>query len=626
MKENLHPRWLGFLGGMDMLLGLVCFVLVACNQALTVIKLEGEEIRSALWYGGLFLAAFVGMAFVLQSLLRHVPGKWCCYVWFFGAAVVGIALTSYIPCHDSLDTQNMLNALLQGKPLNTYETGYLNFYATNKLTLLFYYILLQPFPDLTLGIRIINGSCLILSLLCLSRTALHLWGERFERMALLLLPLLAPYLLLTGPYIYLPSILLSTAILALFTSGKRGWRVVSFVGMGVLLALRPTALAPVLVYVFLHYVGCWSSLKQLGKRLGILLVGLVVAVAVSKGVGAACYLTGLHVYPDLNSGAGLWTLEVGTRPSGDRSSGSCFYIPQTVPERLQGDAVAENLQRLWTYYEANDPDDLAAINDLKSTISHQLALRVYTAMRDTPEKVWRTLGYKTAKLFGNNYKPYYVVINVESDTFASDLVRNPDELYFFYENLLLGLFLVSAMGAVLLLRSTGRRAQSADGVYLMLSVFATLVVFLLLTEVSKKYTMDCFPEMVLAGIYGIGVLGERMDAERKKHGRLVSAAGITVTAVLAVMLLGCYSRNTMDCFRNMTYEIETVSETQRILHMHLDPAHTGEAYSLTAADGTTYDLLYAESVDIPYEIGKLQAFYVTTPRGKTYFISSQKIS
>jgi len=538
--------------------------------------------------------------------------------------LTGLRTVSYIPCNDALDLHGLITCLFKGEELSPYYQAYMNFWVSNKLVVYTYLPFARLFSDVALGVTALNYVFIFVALLSVAGAVKNMYGKVCFNASLIFLPALTPHILMAGPYIYPPSICLSSLILFLVTCEKRPLQILSLPLMGILFTLRPTALAPILVFIFLRLLSESKELKLLLKKALTLCLIFAVMLLVNGGIGLAAKVSGIHVYNDLTSAATIWTLELGTRPTADKDSGSCFYHPSYVPERLYGDEIADGMNKLWRLYGENDPKDEDEIVSIQNDIKRSLLSRaVDTAVSDTSNGI-KSLMYKGRNLFFDLYKPYYIRVNAEEETFLGDIYSSPDYFGFLYGNVLYLLFFISSLFGILLLKDRNISR-------LVFSAFITVCMFLLLTEVKKTNLFDFYPVMILVICSCLFKVGERLCAfsEKKlteKRRPLESVKLVSICIAIAGALIYSHAgRN--NCFKGASAYTEIVSGTERVMHITLSESAEKKGYVILLEDGSFIDLALTEGeVTVPYSFDRAVAFRLERPDGKVVEISSQIIS
>lgn len=535
-----------------------------------------------------------------------------------GAAATAVFLffalqTPFSPVHDSNEMMGFLEQAMT--QYNSYATAYLSFTATNRLTQLIYLPLSFLTGSVSAGVQILNILLLLGTFYLLVGAGKRMFGERIAETALFFLLPVFPFLLLTGPYIYPPAVFLSALILFLYHGGKiEKW--LSFFACGILFVLRPTALGPVLVYLFCDLILIRSKRIGLLKSIGSMVMILLICFGVKYASGAALYVSGVHPYPGLLTSADVWTLELGTRMQGEKT-GVCTYSAFST----EFDEVSSDIHKLWEYYAKADKSDTETIRSLNTKIKSDIWERTKQTVLNSPKNLAAFLSQKYVNLFSDLYKPYYYGVNAESEEFETNLYRNYEQKYFLAENVLLVSFCVSGvLVSLYTLLCIRKKKRFGDGVrrvlFLIIGAILICVVFILSTEVAKRYLFDCFVPMALAILFCAGkamLLIQKMETSRKAA---LIQAGV---CVFSCCITGfCYQSENIKPFQNVI--VEKQNDMDITFHLQ-EPFPQG--YSLKRGEEVT-DLQGKKEFTI--EQMKLQEYiYFILPDGTEYPVIRQRI-
>ncbi len=242
----------------------------------------------------------------------------------------------------------------------------MNFWINNKLTLYCYIPFVKPFKSVEAGVRVLNGvlnaGAVFFAAGAVSNTVKN---SRFERV-LFIISFLSPFLLMSGPYIYLPSLFFAAAAVFFITLNKRAALMPFFICSSLLFVLRPTCFGFILVFVTAGAVFKIKDKKIFLKGSLVLFLTIIFAFLCKNAVGYALNKTGAHKYPSMHNGAFLWTAELGTRSNGNKT-GTCFYMFFDKDDGF--DEIQNDFNRLWLkYYE----DEFYKTNKSELEISSQI--------------------------------------------------------------------------------------------------------------------------------------------------------------------------------------------------------------------------------------------------------------
>ena len=402
----------------------------------------------------------------------------------------GIFTTPYNPCYDSIELHTILNRMINKEPMDLWYGAYMDFTVNNKLTAFLYMPLSMLFGNVTAGVRVTNGVLLAAIAAVVSSAAAQI-SEKRRFGALLISSACSPFLLLAGPYIYLPSIFLAVVSVRCILGKSLRWKIMLMIFSSLLFVLRPTAFGVVPVMLTADILFNIGDKKRIISAALCLVVSFLCAFGMKAAVGEIIYKSGAHKYPGLNSAAALWTLELGTRPNGD-DTGTCSYTQWTLEEDY--DELQQKFHELWMIYyidEMNGTESFDKVTAKQNEIKELLGER--TGNMSVGDYM-KNIVYKTKVFFRDEHIPYYFRSNVTDKNF--DISVNYDKKYFAYLNTLLMLFFI-AIAVNLLAVLTNRDKSGGTITAAALSAAAVTIVFILLTEVSKKYIFDFYAPMML---------------------------------------------------------------------------------------------------------------------------------
>lgn len=226
------------------------------------------------------LALFVICVFVFAGIVYSKYSKAPIRVLYIAASAAlilyNIIATPYSPCHDTLNLHYILTQMLNHKEVDIFFQSYMNCWVNNKLTVLCYYPFVRLFGNVEIGDRVLN-SVLISGMVLFVYLAVKnfLGGRRYEPV-LLLLSALSPAMLLTGPYIYLPSLFIgAVAVFRLSLKNKPGY-VIFLIFTALLFVLRPTSSGFLLAFVTVYLLISIRGKKRIVKSLLMVLLTLAV--------------------------------------------------------------------------------------------------------------------------------------------------------------------------------------------------------------------------------------------------------------------------------------------------------------------------------------------------------------
>lgn len=445
------------------------------------------------------LSSCVLAAFVFINLFSGLFSKKTGNIILISASLLmllyWIITTPYTPCHDSLDLHNVLNYMLHnGNDMSEgiYIKTYMNVFINNKFVTYFYLPFVHLFKNAELGIRFLNGTLLIGTVFFTASASRKLLKKNCFAALFFMLSLIAPVMLLSGPYIYLQSLFISALALFCYESENKILRVLFFILTAVLYVLRPTCFGFLLAFVTLDTIFRFENKRELIKKVVSLVLTVVVCFAFKSALGIALYKTGLHPYPNMQNSGGLWAIELGTRTNGEQT-GRCFYTMFNEKED-NADDIQKDFFSLWKYYRqdvVDGTDNYNNIVNLQNTLKQKIIRRT---LDRTPSEVLEHLYLKSVNFYKDTYIPYYYKANL-NDT-GMKIYKDYDKKYFAYFNMIFLLFFI-CMIINFVKVITNRDKTSGVITALGLSAIAVNIVFLVVAEVQKKYMFDFFIPMVM---------------------------------------------------------------------------------------------------------------------------------
>lgn len=518
--------------------------------------------------------------------------------------IYGIISTPYIPCHDALDVHNILNDMINGKRAAYYET-YMNFWINNKLTVYCYLPFALFFKNAETGARVLNGILITASVFQVYFSVRRFSKGKCGETALVILSSLAPYVLLTGPYIYLPSIFLASAALFSFSLGNRTGNVLFYIFIAVSFVLRPTCAGFILAFFTLQLFLCGR--KKCWKNILCVIFAVCLCFSMKVLTGNLLYKTGVHKYPSMLNSASTWTFELGTRPNGIKT-GTCSYTPFSDTEN--SDDIQKDFNTLWHYYYDDmewGTNSYRKISGFQNELKRKIFKRTFSL---TLKQITKNLLYKSGNLFGSFYMPYYCKANVND--YKMDISDNLNVKYFLYQDIILLIFfLCMIINAVRVFKNTdfSKGLISALG----LSAFAVIIVFLLLTEVSKKYMFDFFVPMS-------AVTALTLTYPTKRKNTFASAAAIA--ASVTALILAVYTCRIPILKNAGTRLIKSGEACTFIIELQ---KICNENYTIKGYDGEIINLKGKKSIALRFPDDCFNAFSIYFPNGEKADFSSQLI-
>ena len=558
------------------------------------------------------LALFVICVFVFAGIVYSKYSGAPIRVLYIAASAAlilyNIIATPYSPCHDTLNLHYILTQMLNHKEVDIFFQSYMNCWVNNKLTVLCYYPFVRLFGNVEIGVRVLNSVLISGMVLFVYLAVKNFLGGRRCEPVLLILSALSPAMLLTGPYIYLPSLFLgAVAVFALSLKNKPGY-VIFLIFTALLFVLRPTSSGFLLAFVTVYLLISIRGKKRIVKSLLMVLLTLAVC-AVCKGVtGKILYETGLHPYPALQNSAAVWAFELGTRPGGVET-GNCFYAPFDPPEESYDD-IQNDFHTLWLCYFKDAFYGTSSADEI-SNMNKNIEKSIIKRSRDGGVmQLCKNLVYKSENYFKNSYIPYYYKANITDDNMKPE--KNYDKRYFMYMNavflLFFGCLIINAFKSF---KNKRFDAATAAGI----SAIAVIAVMILLTEVSKKYMFDCFVPMIIC------ISITLTDISKKAPN--IRLSGLLLAASAAALLL-LPSLTDIKPLRGAKIT-STLSDGEYVCDINLKNVCTEDGYYIKTFDGETVNLYGKQTVSVKFPEDCFDAFSVCLPDGSIKRFSAQKI-
>lgn len=442
-----------------------------------------------------------------------------------------IFTSPYSPCHDAYDIHNVLSHMLHNGTMSEgiYIKTYMNVFVNNKFVVYIYLPFVYLFKNTELGVRFLNGALFLGTVFFAASASRTLLKKDKLGDLFFIMSILSPAVLLSGPYIYLPSLFISSLAIYCYVKKNRALKILFLICAAMLFVLRPTCLGFLLAFMFADMFLRFENKKKLLKSAAALVLVLIFSLTFKSSLGFIMYKTGLHPYPNILNAGGLWSAELGTRLRGEET-GTCFYTMFEPEENgKKYDYKTDNIQNdffsLWKYYRADvvsGTDNYSNIVRTQKKIKKELTDRFFAR---TPSEIWEHFYLKTINFYKDTYIPYYYKANLNDENML--LYKDYDKKYRAYFNMILLLFFICMVInfiRVLLNRDKSKGAVTAAG----FSAFAVTVVFLILLEVQKKYMLDFFVPMVMCIAMTL-----TPDSHQKPRARAWAAGAVIIAAAFA---------------------------------------------------------------------------------------------
>ena len=535
------------------------------------------------------------------------------------AAIIVFSIkTPYSPGHDAHDLSGFLELMLQRRQTD-YASAYLTAYVTNRLITLIYFPLVKLFGGVQLGVRIANTLFCIGGVYFIAKSCGRLFGKMAAEFSLIISFVFFPAVLLTGPYIYLPSIFLAALAFYCYLRKEKGFRIIFFLVGGVLFTVRPMSCGFLLVFLLTQGWGSKKEKHKLLKGAGKTALALVCFILVKSAAGCALYHTGLHPYPNMDSIAAIWTLETGTRPQQEKT-GTCAYVPYACDSL---DDTAAKFREIWTLYQQGDVKDYPKIKQLKQEIGTAIWERTQSSILSNPSDFGNYLRYKFINHYMDVYKPYYYTVNLNSPDFGWQVYRNYQMRFFLYSNLLLLVFLIAATGVLsqgigwLIFQKKALYTRQSRAAALVLGVCLTNLAVICLTEVGKRLLFDSLVPMMIVLCFGLQQLTcfLQKSLRRKRYG------GALAGMVLAVLLCGHISQKfCLDAFRYCT-----VSTQNDKIVIDFNQEIQTPGYKIIKNDGEAVPLEGKRIIEIQDQESMDNFAKIELPDGEKIFVAKLRL-
>lgn len=519
MKNVLTKTVSGFLAALS-----VCAIAV-------LICLNGSGVRTMLSLTACVAAACIFTG-VFSGFFTEKTRNIMLLTVSFAILFYKIFTTPYSPCHDAYDIHNVLSYIFHNGSMSegTYIKTYMNVFVNNKFVVYIYLPFVYLFKNTEIGVRFLNGALFLGTVFFAASASRTLLKKDKSGVSFFIMSILSPAVLLSGPYIYLPSLFISSLAVYCYVKKSRALKILFLICAAALFVLRPTCFGFLLAFMFGDLFLRFEDRKKFLKNAAALMLALIFALAFKSSLGFVMYKTGLHPYPNIQNAGGLWSAELGTRLRGEET-GTCFYAMFEPAETgneydYETDDIQNDFFSLWKYYRdevVNGADNYSNIVLTQEKIKKEITDRFF--MR-TPSEAWEHFRLKTINFYKDTYIPYYYKANLNDENML--LYKDYDKKYRAYFNMILLLFFICMIInfiRVLLNRDKSKGAVTAAG----FSAFAVTVVFMIILEVQKKYMLDFFVPMVMCI-----AMTFMFDNHQKSSKRAEAAGAVIIAAAFAL--------------------------------------------------------------------------------------------
>lgn len=524
--------------------------------------------------------------------------------------------TPYSPAHDSLDMSGFLSTFVRKTTLSDYADKYLSFYGTNRICMYFYKPFVTLWDSVRSGTIAANALFLLTAMFCVSDICYKKFGNRCGELSLFFMPSLIPYMMMSGPYIYPPSIFLSAIALCLFFSHRKRIKLLSAVFFGILMLMRPTSALFWVIFIAASLI--IKRADNITTRVCFAIVLVLISVCTKSVASEIMYRSGAYPYPQLTNSAMQWTLELGLRPQG-LETGKCTY---SAISGQPFDEISAVFRDLWDAYDGADDNETYRIHCLNKKLNTMIAERAKNTVFSDLKSLSHHIKHKYVNMFSDEYKAYYYAVNISDEDFADNLYKNYEWRYFLSENVILIAFAIACVCvcAFSIVRTYRGKRTATELLCMALSAMAVLCGFVLLTEVGKRLIFDLYVPMCVV-ICAVGARATNVFCGKIRGGYGNSALCLCVGILLICIAQMLYSLKNIQPFKACI-----ISYTNRdTVVLTLRAPVSDEGYSLWCADNTDISLTGRENILLPLKKHDRQSTDLILPDGQTIVITNYEV-
>ena len=482
-----------------------------------------------------------------RRALLMIPPVLCAIIYFI--------TVPYSPSHDGYDLGAFAEQLYNLGHFVEYANGYLSFTPSNRLIVYIYYPFMILFGNIEAGARFVNIVCVLGAMFMTARAAKNMFGGGAFYTGLYVFTAFLPFPLLSAPYIYPIVIFLLSASLMMLSSSGKVEKAAGYIVSGVLFLIRPTAFGAVLVYLLFHNIFMEKQKGRLLKNIISVAAALAVGLVVKTAAGHVLYANDLYPYPNLNSTASLWSLELGTRMQGEET-GLCTYSGY---DNEGFDEISSDFHKIWDIRVEGDSSDAGELDTIQSELRSKIISRFFKETLSSPQTVWEFLSTKYFNYYKDGYKSYYATVNLTDSNAADMLYKNYEDRFYLYENAVLILFYGTAAAvSIAAVVALGKRNHTGKGmsaaVSMILAAIAVAAVSILFAEVGKRLMFDILIPMLLCIVYAADKVvsaAEEKLADKKGVSHFKTGVAALAAVMLSLITAGLYNQLNHDMFRNV---------------------------------------------------------------------------
>lgn len=521
--------------------------------------------------------------------------------------------TPYSPAHDSHDMSVFLSTFVRRTTLSDYADKYLSFYGTNRICMYFYKPFVLLFDNVRIGSTVANTIFLLTSVFCISDIIYKKFDVRTGEISLFILPAFVPYMMMSGPYIYPPSIFLSSIALCLYFSYSKRIKLLSAVFFGILMLMRPTSAMFWIIFVTAQLIIKRAS--NIVTRICFAIVLILISICTKSVISEIMYSCGAYPYPQFTNSAMQWTLELGLRPQG-LETGKCTY---SAISGQPFDEISSVFHDLWEAYDGADDNETYRIHCLNKKLNTMIAERTKNTVLSDFKSLSNHIKTKYKNMFSDEYKAYYYAVNISDGDFENNIYKNYEWRYFLSENVILISFAFSCifLCAVTIIRLLKNKRYSAALLSMALSSMAVLCGFVLLTEVGKRLIFDLYVPMciVICTVYShlLNILRTKTE---KSTLNLCICGGTGILLVCIVQLF--YSLYNVQPFKDC---MRSYSKNDYVTITLKKPVEN-DGYALWYPEGRDVMLKGRQNIVFPLKKNDRQNVELTLPNGQIIIITN----
>lgn len=496
---------------------------------------------------------------------------------------VAVAFIAVImPFSHAMDSSVISDIVNRNLEITGWNAFYMNFYANNKLVAYFYFVFYKLFGgNLALAVKFVNFLSTYATIFFVSKAIKETLGQNKEGIAIIVCTIIFPYFINFGPYIYNLSIPLSAICFYLSLYKDKKHFVPFLFLLSLLLFVRITA--AIFIYVFLM-LRCIVQNYDRHINIKIFVCCLIVLVISNFVWGAAAYITGLHKYPNFTNSATQWTLYLGTRYDGE-NTGWCIYQPEVA--NPPNDPIIQNFNKLTSLYSENNKDNYKQIKELNAQINKQLIERGKATSFSSINSFTKFFTAKAKNLFdaGDKEIYYYYGTHMSNPSVSEELKYNVQaDVKTLFVIFLYVFFAAVAWLVLMYFFAKNTPAENSSVWSCVLGFIATCLVFILFTEVAKRYLLDAAVPMLFVIVAAACTI-------KSKHVRWIGE-GMFIAAVATLL-----AKNNIDLPK---FHFEVEQQSNQIVLTIITKEEFNDEFSLQVSNqNSPHKIKNGEQITVP---------------------------